>query len=90
MFIVVCAVFSSFQLLGPWFESIGFTEVDRNRVLLVLLLLQVEVVVAGVAFGTSRTARVVPPKASAGARSASAILGLNMMSGWFQHLKAAL
>ena len=35
----VCAVFSSFQLLGPWFVSIGLTEADPTRLLLLLLLL---------------------------------------------------
>ena len=59
---MVCAVFDSFQLLGPWFESIGLTEVDRKRLLLLLVLLLLllavveveEVVVVGC--GTSRGA----------------------------------
>ena len=32
LFDMVCAVLSSFQLQGPWFESIGLAEVDRNSV----------------------------------------------------------
>ena len=32
LFDMVCAVPSSFQLQGPWFESIGLAEVDRNSV----------------------------------------------------------
>ena len=39
MFDMVCAMFSSFQLLDPWFESIGLTEVDRKRLLLLVVLL---------------------------------------------------
>ena len=73
MFDVVCAMFSSFQLLGLWFESIGLTEVDRTQ----LLLLVVVVVVVGcglwvVGCGTSRGARAGSCRAPARILSASA------------------
>ena len=45
MFDVVCAMFSSFQLLGLWFESIGLTEVDRTQLLLLVVVVVVVVVV---------------------------------------------
>ena len=44
MFDVVCAMFSSFQLLGLWFESIGLTEVDRTQLLLLVVVVVVVVV----------------------------------------------
>ena len=74
MFDVVCAMFSSFQLLGLWFESIGLTEVDRTQL---LLLVVVVVVVVGcrlwvVGCGTSRGARAGSCRAPARILSASA------------------
>ena len=47
MFDVVCAMFSSFQLLGLWFESIGLMEVDRTQLLLLVVVVVVVVVVGG-------------------------------------------
>ena len=35
LFDMVCALLSSFQLLGPWLESIGLAEVDSERCLVV-------------------------------------------------------
>ena len=79
MFDVVCAMFSSFQLLGLWFESIGLTEVDRTQLLLLVVVVVVGcrlwVVGCGlwvVGCGTSRGARAGSCRAPARILSASA------------------
>ena len=57
MFDVVCAMFSSFQLLGLWFESIGLMEVDRTQLL--LLVVVVVVVVVGLVLDARGTTSVL-------------------------------
>ena len=80
MFDMVCAMFSSFQLLDPWFEPIGLTEVDRKRLVLLLLLrllvvvlvVMLVVLVVLVVVGCGTGAHAGSRKALAGISSASA------------------